>query len=568
MKKKGLRVSCYFDPETPFELKGDQRYIHQILVNLVNNAIKFTHKGSVNLSVRLVGGNRLKPVIRFEIDDTGIGIAETSMDRIFDNFTQADVSTSRSFGGTGLGTTISKELVELMGGTIGAESKEGQGSKFWFEIPFEAVNSKELLGSTISENRILLLANEETASIIRPFLKLWEVDFDWIRTSTRALTQLLQASDDNKPYETVIVDQSTLDDINAVQFAQMIKSENLLDSTTLVLINSSDTMIDANRTNQHYISTIENPEDKRLVFNAIHAALSVNQNDKKVVTMAEYYAKQAGAKSLNILVAEDNPVNQQVIKGILQNAGHKVQIASTGGKALDIISEKFEDIEMLILDMNMPEVSGIEVIKSLRFMDTKSKIPTIMLTADATPEAKEASLNAGANRFLTKPIDSHKLLDCIASLSKSDRRKKTIETPRDAIKKHIRSNFPRSNWYDHSVLDELDILGGDPDFVPSLLKTFSIEGAKHILTIKTSLHDDYLEYRESLHALKGSSTEIGAGKLVETCLEGEAIKPYDLGSEKIHQLSEDLEETFNQTVTALDNAVTVYQKHLQAASDS
>jgi len=563
-EKKGLRVSCYFDPETPFELKGDQRYVHQVLVNLVNNAIKFTSQGSVYLSVRLIGGTRLNPVIRFEITDTGIGITKTSLERIFDNFTQADVSTSRSFGGTGLGTTISKELVELMGGTIGAESKENHGSKFWFELPFEAGNSQEF-DSKISENRILLLANEDTAEIIRPFLKIWNIDFDWIRTSTRALSQLLQASDDNKPYETIIVDQSSLNDINAVQFAQMIKSENLLDSTTLVLINSSDTMIDANRTNQFYISTIENPEDKRLVFNAIHAALSVNLNDTKVVTMAEHYAKQAGVQSLNILVAEDNSVNQQVIRGILQNAGHKVQIASTGGEVLDIISENFENIEMLILDMNMPEVSGIEVIKSLRFMDTKSKIPTIMLTADATPEAKEASYNAGANKFLTKPIDSRELLDCIASLSRNTRRKKTIKIPSDVIKKHIRNNFPRSDWYDHNVLGELDILGGDADFVPSLLKTFSIEGAKHILNIKISLHDDdYLEYRESLHALKGSSTEIGAGKLVETCLEGEAIKPYDMGSEKIQRLSEDLEEIFNRTVTALDNAVTVYQKHLQA----
>ena len=561
-EKKGLRVSCYFDPETPFELIGDQRYIHQVLVNLINNAIKFTHEGSVVLSVRLVGGTPMNPVIRFEITDTGIGIDEDAIDRIFENFTQADAGTSRAFGGTGLGTTISKELVELMGGIIGVESKKDLGSKFWFEIPFIASSETQ---PSISENRILLLASEETAAIIRPSLKTWGAEFDWIRTSTRALTQLLQANDDDHPYETVIVDQSSLIDINAVQFAKMIKSENLLDNTTLVLINSSDTMIDANRTNQYYISTIENPEDKRLLFNAIHAALSVNLSDTKIVTMAEHYARQSGANALDILVAEDNPVNQQVIQGILRNAGHNVRLASTGDQALDIISEDIDNIEMIILDMNMPEVSGIEVIKSLRFMDTKSRIPTIMLTADATPEAREACINAGANKFLTKPVDSHRLLECIASLSKnirSTRNKKPVKIERRKVKRHVNSNFSESEWYDRVVLDELDTLGGDPEFISSLVRNFSIEGAKHILTIKLSIDDDYLAYRESLHALKGSSTELGAGKLVAICQKGEKLKPYDLESAEIYQICSELEEIFNNTVTAFEHAVTAYQKQL------
>ena len=127
--------------------------------------------------------------------------------------------------------------------------------------------------------------------------------------------------------------------------------------------------------------------------------------------MAEHYAKQAGVAGLNILVAEDNQVNQQVVEGILHNAGHTVRIVSSGDIALDILSEDLDDIDMLILDMNMPEVSGVEVVKALRFMDTSGRLPVIMLTADATPEAKQTSLKAGANRFLTKPIDARALLE-------------------------------------------------------------------------------------------------------------------------------------------------------------
>jgi two-component system sensor histidine kinase RpfC len=310
---KGVTVTCHFDPETPFALKGDQQHIRQVLINLVSNAIKFTEKGAVILSVKTIGGTESKPRIRFEIADTGIGIAADAINKIFDDFTQADVSTTRSYAGTGLGTTISKRLVDLMGGTIGVESHVGRGSTFWIELPFIASVHPQ---TSVLENHVLLLAGEDTASIIRPSLKYWGVNFDWVRSATRALSQLIQASDDSNPYETIVVDQGSLSDINAIQFAQMVKSEGLLENTSLVLINSSDSMIDANRSNHYYISTIENPEEKRLLFNALHAAQTVKLDDNKIVTMAEHYAKQAGAKALNILVAEDNKVNQQVIEGI------------------------------------------------------------------------------------------------------------------------------------------------------------------------------------------------------------------------------------------------------------
>jgi len=564
-EKKNFTVSCNFDPETPFALKGDQQHLRQVLINLVNNAIKFTQRGSVILSVRLIGGTVSAPRIRFEIVDTGIGIGEEDLGKIFDDFTQADAGTSRAFDGTGLGTTISKELVELMHGEIGVASEVGKGSTFWFELPFLASINPEI---SISENHVLLLSGEDTASVIRPALKHWQVNFDWVRTSSRALSQMIQADDDDNPYETIVVDQDCLIDINAVQFAQMVKSEGLLENTSMVLINSSDTMIDANRSNHYYVSTIANPEEKRPLFNALHAAQSVNLNDSKIVTMAEHYAKQAGVSTLNILVAEDNQVNQQVINGILRNAGHNVRIADTGEKALDMLSDELDRIDMLILDMNMPEVSGVEVVQSLRFMDTSGQLPVIMLTADATPDAREKSLAAGANRFLTKPIDARGLLECIASLSKNTRKAKTMEKPAPRESRtQLRSNYNESEWFDNIVLHELDVLGDDPDFIKTLLKNFEKEGAQHVLDIKKSMHDDYYEYREHLHALKGSATELGANRLVEVCLEGEALKPYDMGSKKIKQMSERIAEVFERTVAALNNAATaeednVYSKKL------
>jgi two-component system sensor histidine kinase RpfC len=218
--------------------------------------------------------------------------------------------------------------------------------------------------------------------------------------------------------------------------------------------------------------------------------------------------------------------------------------------------------------MNMPEVSGVEVVQSLRFMDTSGALPVIMLTADATTEARELSLSAGANRFLTKPIDARGLLECIASLSKNIRKAKTVKIP--ALREsrtRLRSNYNESEWFDNIVLHELDVLGNDPDFIKTLLKNFEKDGTGHVLEIKQSMYDDYVNYRDSLHALKGSATELGANRLVEICVEGEALKPYDMGSEKVEQMSKRIAEVFDRTIAALNNAamaeeVNVYSKKL------
>jgi len=554
-----LSVSCHFDPDTPFALKGDPQHIRQVLINLVSNAIKFTKEGSVILSVKLASESLDgKAMVRFEILDTGIGISEKMKDSIFDNFTQADVSTNRSFGGTGLGTTISKELVELMGGYIGLTSELHKGSTFWFEIPF--IKSKEM-HQGISKYKILLLAGEDCANRIRPSLKSWKINFDWIQASNNVLPLLLQANNKNDSFDVVIVDQDSLTDINALELAQLIKSEGLLETTSLVLVNASRTMIDTNRLNQYYISTLDCPEDKRKLFNALHAAKRIRIDDAKVVPMAEYYEKHKGARSLNILVAEDNKVNQLVIEGILNKAGHKALLCNSGDKALDFLSESLETIDMVILDMNMPEVSGLDVVKSLRFMDTTSKVPVIMLTADATLEAKEASISAGANEFLTKPINAGRLLKTIASLSKNIGSKNVNPFMKTHPSHLSNSSFPQSEWYDYIVFQELETLGESPDFVISLLKSFEIEGSKHVYSIINAHYDNYFEYREKLHALKGSATELGAGKLVEVCIMGEALKPYDIGTAKVSDLASKLETIFISTIAAFNQAELVVQNN-------
>jgi len=547
---KGVLISCSIDPDTPFSLRGDYQHLRQVLINLVNNAIKFTDEGSVTLKVTRKEGTADNPVIRFEVRDTGIGIPEEALPTIFEDFTQAKQGANRQYGGTGLGTTISKELVELMGGSIGVESKVNEGSLFWCELPFETVPYNDM---SISDNHILLLADEETAAAIRPHLDGWNIAYDWLRSPTRALSTLLQGADRGKPYHSVIVDQQSLIDIDAEQFAQMVRTEKPLENLSLILVNSSDTMIGINASNYYYISTIADLHDKRALFNSIHAAQSIIESEGNVVPLAEHYSKLAGEKCLNILVAEDNSVNQQVIQGILKHAGHNVTLTDSGEKVLDILDQDMGEVDMLILDMNMPEMNGIEVVKAVRFMDASHSLPVIMLTADATPETREASLDAGASAFQTKPVDARALLEKIASLShqRQSRIREVSSNPAVQPSPDIDS-VAESEWYDERVLRDLMNLG-DKDFIDSLVRHFQHDGERAVARMLAAADDDYPELREALHALKGSSIEIGAIKLSTICQQGEALKPYDIGSERCKKITAEIERVFLLTSAALSN---------------
>ncbi len=553
--EKNIHVSCSIDPDTPFSLEGDQQHLRQVLVNLVNNAIKFTDHGSVNLHVYQCAGDTNKPVIRFDVIDTGIGIEPEALATIFDDFTQAQLSSSRKFEGTGLGTAISKELVELMDGRIGVKSELNKGSTFWCEIPFSAIEQTD---DALLNNHVLLVAAQETAEIIRPSLKDWRVDFDWVQSTARALTLLLQAAEQGNHYHTVIVDQAALTNINPEQFAQMIRAENMLKNLSLVLVNSSDTMININKVNQYYITTLITLE-KRLLYNAIHAAQSVQFNDENVVSLADHYGRRAGDRELKILIAEDNSVNQQVLRGILNHVGHQVQIVETGEQVLDTINDDLEQFDLVILDKNMPEKSGVEVVKTLRFLDASHSLPIIMLTADATPEAREECVEAGADAFLTKPVDAKALLEKIALLTNQPQAdSKKPELPRrqaaagSTTKDHAE---PADMLVDPSVLAELARLGDSQDFIKDLVYDFIRDGNKHIQRIKQASRDDYLEYREALHALKGSSTELGAQELAAACLTGEAFKPYQMGSLEISGFVSEIDAVFRRTEAVLASAV-------------
>ena len=523
--KKGLVLAAHIAPQTHFLLRGDARHLRQVLVNLIGNAIKFTDYGRVDVYVRPAAQTNVQR-LRVEVVDTGIGIPLDVQDKIFERFSQADTSITRRFGGTGLGTTIAKQLVEMMGGEIGLNSREGEGSTFWFEIPF-ALQALPDSGNTERFDkamRVGILANQELANRVQQILAGWGAETVVVHTTSQLAAELSRYVAGGFAFRAVVVERSCLPG-DPVEFLHLLRDDRALATLPVVLIDSNDekgSSFIESRTETSFIrggfaSVLHTPVNPTLLFNAIHEATS-REMPQNVVSLAHRFQLQSGQqRRYQVLVAEDNPVNQRVIRGLLGHAGFEVVLAQDGDEALTIL-ESGQQFDLAIIDMHMPELSGPEVIQRWRFMEA-GHLPIIMLTADAREDAAKASCDAGADAFLTKPISSNSLMDVIAQLIDK------VALPQGAG--HSGSN--ENTVLDESVLENLASMGGGQPFVNELIESFNTESKRTIREIERALrHQDYSMWHDQLHMLKGGASDIGAQELVKICADAERIKPFEI----------------------------------------
>ena len=515
-----LRVPC----NVPFLLRGDPLLLRQVLLNLLGNALKFTERGEVGVRVTLESETPRRATLRFEVVDTGIGITVDAQRRIFERFTQADESITRRFGGTGLGTTISKEIVEMMGGTIGVDSEVGKGSTFWFTVELVKQSRQEdeaVAAAALVDRCALVLSSEpEVAESLRSHLSGWGIRVTTVDRSAQAFARIVGSSNAGTPYDFILAVREGLD-IDTAGFARAVRSDSSIHDSRLILVTRGERG-GAPVAAEGYCTALPAPVDKRMLFNALHFSRAGTEADDPPVDSltAKYRKKNSGGRKLRVLVAEDNRTNQMVIGKILERAGHAFTIVANGEEFLDALKEKTFDIALL--DLHMPVMGGVEAAKLSRFLSPGSpRMPIVALTADATPEARAECEEAGMEACLTKPIDTRKLFDLFERLVPGGgtvRRSPEEAAPGPEGTAETVEEPEEPTCLDPRYLQELSDLGGNSDFVVRLAWTFLKGSKEKVRGLERAVADrDVEKARELAHALKGNSGQIGALALMQAC---------------------------------------------------
>jgi len=537
---KGLEIVVSIMPEVPPALRGDPHHLRQVLVNLVGNALKFTEKGNVTVHVSSQSETAEQVQLKFSIRDTGIGIPPEAQAKIFESFTQADQSTTRRFGGTGLGTTIAKQLVELMGGRIGLESSVGLGSTFWFELPFDKQPERVGTGGELAAARVLLVAfPERERAELQEALATWGAVGLAASSVEEAAARLMSEMSFGKPCHSALFYASG----KQLDLAQRLRRAAAGAAPPCVLAVPRELQVPRfEALSEGFAAVLELPLEKRQLFNVLHSLSAGDEVREGVVQLRDYARRSANARKLHVLVADDNPINREVIGKILERGGHSTTMVTNGEGVLETLEG--ERCDVVILDRNMPGLGGVETLQALRLMMRgRERIPVIMLSADATPESRKEAFEAGADAFLAKPIEARRLLDEVQGIAAERRERRPGARPRDAATPRVASSDEPS-VINLETLRHLQDLGSSPAFMTKLCGVFFADNTVLLNRMESAIAArNYGELRAHVHALKGSTASMGTDRLTQLCTKFDGCSDAELrlqGAKLLRSLGEEL----------------------------
>jgi signal transduction histidine kinase/DNA-binding response OmpR family regulator len=410
--EKGLELLCEIAPEVPEVVEGDSSRLRQIVVNVVGNAIKFTHEGEVALKVDVEATDGEDRLLHFTVSDTGIGIPAEKQKLIFDPFSQADASTTRKYGGTGLGLTISTRLVNVMGGRIWVESEVGTGTQFHFTARFKSSEKKAEIGTTappeILRNVEVLVVDDNRTNrrILEGMLKRWEMQPVSVESGAQALAELARARESGASYRLVLTDMH-MPDMDGFTLIEKIRQNPKLSTATIMMLTSAGHRGDGERCKTWGVAAyLLKPVRQSELREAIARVLGAREQAGAIPLITSYSLQDSRdpAHVLSVLLAEDNLVNQRLATRLLEKRGHRVTLAANGREALAAIEKQAYDL--VLMDVQMPEMDGLEATIMLRQGEKGSERhqPVIALTAHAMKGDQERCLAAGMDGYLTKPI--------------------------------------------------------------------------------------------------------------------------------------------------------------------
>jgi signal transduction histidine kinase/CheY-like chemotaxis protein/HPt (histidine-containing phosphotransfer) domain-containing protein len=549
---KELELSYRIAPRVPEVVKGDPTRIRQVLGNLVGNAIKFTGQGEivVEVSPDFSPGESQQAAdadparIRFAVRDTGIGISEDVLPRLFQAFSQADSSTTRKYGGTGLGLAISRQLVQLMDGEIGVDTRVGQGTTFSFTLPLVATTRSELNwpveSSRLAGLRMLIVEDNDTnRDILKSYALSWGMSVDAVSNALSALDLLRQPSDIRSPYDVVVIDMK-MAGMNGLELGQRIKADPVLAQTPLVMVTSTlfkGEAAEAKKTGfaAYLIKPIRKTDLYQCLLRALASDASLPPTEKEAPRSA------STTLTARILLAEDNPVNQEVAQAMLQNFGCSLETAQNGREALQAVEQY--PFDLVLMDCMMPEMDGYAATAEIRRRQRAGLLPhfpIIALTANAIEGDREKCLIAGMDDYLAKPFKAESLLRLIKSWVKSSTA--------------LTDSVEESAMTDESIIDDAALKA-----IRDLDPTGGNELLQRIITLYLSNADTLLQslekgwakgdldaIRSASHTLKSSSNQVGAHGLAELCreVENEARNHrYDVSGNTLSRIKQEFANT-------------------------
>jgi PAS domain S-box-containing protein len=441
--KKGLELIYQVQPEAPDALVGDAGRLRQVLVNLVGNAIKFTEQGEVVVRVEEASRERQRPegaatpvadapgspevALRFAVRDTGIGIPPDKQERIFRAFEQEDTSTTRRYGGTGLGLTIASRLVALMGGTISVESEPGLGSTFAFTARFglqpHPAEPPAAQPPVVLHDLPVLIVDDNATNrhILREWLRTWQMEAEAVGDAAAAMDALWHRAANGRPYALVLLD-ARMPDRDGLAVAAMIRERAELSAARIILLTSGDRPGDRDRPRElrieaHLLKPVQQEELLETIYRVMSRPAGNGPTTVRPAPAQEPTTAPApAAPPLHILVAEDNEFSARLMDQLLARRGHRVRLATDGREALALAEEG--GFDLLLLDIHMPGLDGFGVVGAIREREraTGGHLPIIALTARSRKEDRERCLAAGMDDFLTKPVGTADLFAAIDRL--------------------------------------------------------------------------------------------------------------------------------------------------------
>ena len=552
-RAKGLELACSVPPDLVTHVRGDPLRLGQVFTNLLGNAIKFTDQGSVVLRVANVEETANHVSMRFAVSDTGVGISAEAQSRIFEEFAQADGSTTRKHGGSGLGLAISKQLVEMMGGSIHVESVLGGGSTFRFTATFEkqaahpqGEPSGAPLGLLTGARALVLEASPINRGILLEQLANWGMNTRVAETPEQVVEFLADASARSLPYDIALIDLG-VPGMDAFDLARSIRARADVAKARLIMLSRRHVEIRSAR-EAGFDACLIKPVRQTVLYECLVNALAGHAQDAAASAPLAAPANNRPAEARGrILLVEDNVINQQVALGILQIQGHEVTVANNGKEALEACART--GFDLILMDCHMPEMDGFEATMELRKREQSSgakRLPIIALTANAMAQDREECLNAGMDDHLSKPFSMQTMHEMLARWM-----------PRQAAArpKGDPAALPASEQavIDRQVLDYLATLrtNGKPELLARTINLYLVESPKLVQKLKqAAAANDAPELARSAHSLKSCSANVGARLLSRYCGDIEASARRD-DTEEARKIVAKVETEYGRVQSAL-----------------